>query len=162
MLQATWKWRNYPSMLLIAEPQLKKLFVMPKFRFILLDKPLYHELNLEKYTQVEYSKQKPHHVLFHQDLSITENHYEWVWYGTCNGGSAACYGPTFRFDPVVAADQTAFWLPLELFCCFPEKYKQYKKECTIGIQITQDEIPIKTKRIWMRKFIEALTTKIGK
>lgn len=147
----------------LSNSQLHKLFKLPKFRFVLLDKPLYHSINVEKYAKVEYSKVKPHLMLFHVDSlnpgskNQVEHDMTYMWYTSAHGGSAVSYGPSFMYDPQLAAQQVAFWVPLEYWCCFEQNYKSFQKDFTIGIRIDNDNVPIKVKRIWVKKFIEALT-----
>ena len=164
MQQCTWQWRALPGLKSIADSKLKKMFQLPKFSFIFPDKPIYHELNLEKYTTVTYDgKKKALHCLFHSDLSRNPNmEQEWWWYSHAKGGSAVSYGPGLMFNPQVAAQQTAFWLPLEIWAVFPEKYNDFQKGLTMSVRLDKDNVPIKTKRIWMKHYIEALQGYVGK
>ena len=156
---ATWQCRTMPAMKSLSESKLQKMFVIPKFKFIVPDKPLYHELHLEKSGKVEYSNNKPHLMLFHTDKSDPKPNDEmlWLWYTSAKGGSAVSYGPTFMYDPQVAAQQISFWVPLERWCCFEQTYEQFQKSFTIGFCLEKDNVPIKTKRIWIRKFAESLS-----
>jgi hypothetical protein len=157
-MYASWQWRRMQNMRDIADTKLKKLFVFPAFKFVLPDKPIYHELNLEKYTTVEYGKQKPMHCIYHVDLTRNSTVYaEKCAFDIVPGGcSYSTFGNSFMYDAKTAAYQTAFWLPLEMFCVLSEQYAAFSKCCIFSVRIEKDKIPMKTKRIWFKHYIAEL------
>ena len=155
----TWQWRSLTALKTLSETRLVKLFkVPPKIKVLLLDTPFYRSLNLERYgVPVEYTKKRGAFLLMHSHLPENiDNNMEWIRYGTASGGSAANYGPSFKFDPTVAARQHAFWVPLEQFCEFPDKWDSFKKELTISIRLDDDSVPVKEKRKWFRLYFAEL------
>jgi hypothetical protein len=154
-MQNTWQWRSLVALKTLSESKLVKLFKLPEFRVIMQDKPYYKSLRLENYVKVEYSKKRGNLLLLHADLShqtASPNYMEWLWYSQARGGSAANYGPSFKISPQVVAQQHAFWVPLEQWCEFPDKWKSFKSDFTIAIRLDEDEVPIKVKRLWFKKY----------
>jgi hypothetical protein len=159
---ATWDYGVNNSLKMLSQTELYKLFRLPAFKICFSKKPFYEEyansLRLAEYT-VETTttlKVRTHFALFLCDLSIPANHEEWLYYTTCKGGSALSLGPTFTYNPSIAAQQVAFWLPLEQWCRFPQNQLQFRKQFTMTFVIDRDNVPSKTKRVWLKKFLKAL------
>jgi hypothetical protein len=153
---ATWQYKQYAGLKAIAESKLQKMFVLPKFTILLRDTPLNRRLQLDKEWAVTYTKNKPMFCVFACDVSTPKYSEQWSWYQHHNGGSAISLGPLFMQEPQMVAQQTAFWVPLEQFFCFPNDQLKFKNHFTISFVIQEDTIPFKTKRIWIKKYLRAL------
>ena len=165
-MQTSWAYCKINSTRSLSESNLRKMFIFPQIKLIYLtENQQSHDLGLDDKYNVKYvaslEKVKPHFVVFVSSVCGDNAVLYYLRSWPQSQGPWIVTDPARLVDPEIWAAQTQFWLPLQMFSQYPALYEKYKNGITIAIALEKDDVPIKTKRIWIKKYLAALQDRKG-